>query len=380
MKVLKAAVALVPLVITAIAGCEALTGGGDPPPPPPDPAWVLSRPFPNIRSLNDVEVVAFDEERITVAYAVGTDGAVLRYDGAGWTDETVTLDEDLESVSAHVDGEGVETVLAVGSNGTILQRIEGRWGILPSPTTEQLFGVWVRTGDDAFIVGDRGTVLRFDGVEVVALVDELLVDGGFNDINNDGVQDPGEDDVVFSISDPLKGVMGRGEDDVYAVGPRGVVYHYDGNIFSREDSQTNRPLADVFTESGIWAAATDGVLLRRRDDGWKDNQFVTPSPVFIQGIWARGDGDVFAVGFSEEIFHNEDGLWNITFVEEQSEMRAIDGAELPRPEDAAEDFVTLREVIAVGAGGRIVRGPLVLPNSGETILDTRPAEIPEEEE
>lgn len=362
----------------ALAGaCEAITGG-EPPPKPPPPSWVVSRPFPEIRSLNDVEVFAFDEERVTGAYAVGTDGALLRYDGARWIDESIpALGEDLESVSVSVanNGEGapVQTVLAVGSGGTVLQRLdvdgEGRWGILPSPTTEHLFGVWVRSADDAFIVGD-GVICRFDGVVVTQLVDEVLINTG--DVDENG------EPIVFAISDALKGVQGRGSDDVWTVAGRGVVYHFDGATFSRDDSQTNRPLADVFTESGIWAAATDGVLLRRRDDGWKDDEFVLPAPIFVQGIWTRGDGDVFAVGFSEDVFHNENGVWDLTFVEEQSELRAIDGAELPRPEDAPEDFVTLREVIAVGAGGRIVRGPLVDANAGETHLKTRLADIVEE--
>ncbi len=360
-------------LVPVFSACDGLAGNEKPPPPPP-PSWVVSRPFPDIRSLNDVEVFAFDEERVTGAYAVGTDGALLRYDGATWRDESIpALGEDLESVSVVVNGEGVQTVLAVGSGGVVLQRLdvdgEGRWGILPSPTTEHLFGVWVRADDDAFIVGD-GVVCRFDGAVVTELVDEVQIDSG-------GLDEDG-DPLFFPISDALKGVQGRGPDDVWTVGPRGVVYHFDGTVFSRDDSQTNRPLSDVFTESGIWAAATDGVLLRRRDAGWDDEQFVLPSPIFVQGIWARGDGDVFAVGFSEDVFHNQDGVWDLTFVEEQSELRAVDGAELPRPEDAAEDFVTVREVIAVGAGGRIVRGPLVDANAGETHLKTRLAEILEE--
>ena len=378
------------LAASVVVACDVLT---PPPPvvPPVDPGFVLSRPFPAIRALNDVAVLGFDEERITTAYAVGTDGAVIAYDGATWTDESPAIAEDLESISGVVDGEGNETVLAVGENGVILQRIDGRWGLLPSPVTEHLFGVWVRRDTDAFIVGDRGTVLRWDGVVVTALVDEVLIDTGtFIDANANGTQDGNEPNVIFPIGDPLKSVMGRGEDDVWTVGPRGVVYHFDGTRFTRDASETNRPLADVFTRAGIWAATTDGVLLRRRDEGWLDDcedfgtarencPFLAPSPVFLQGIWARGDNDVFAVGLSENLFHFQDGLWSLTFVEEQSELRAIDGAELPRPEDAPEEFVDLREVIAVGAGGRIVRGPLVLPQAGETVIQTRAAALPEEE-
>ena len=408
--------AAVVVAAVVVAGCEALV---PPPPPPPviNPGFVVARPFPEIRSLNDVVVIERDEERITTAYAVGTDGTVLAFDGLAWTRESPPITETLESVSGVVDDEGNQTVLAVGAGGVILQRQpDGEWSLLASPVTLQLFGVWVRRDDDAFIVGDNGTVLRWDGVVVTALVEELLIDTGTlidvvapidgeNDtcgVTADCVPNPlpavpappstcfdGRCRLAFGIPEPLKSVMGNGEDDVWTVGPGGAVYHYDGNRFSRDASQTNRPLVDVFTRAGIWAAATDGVLLRRRDEGWLDAcqdtervncPFTAPSPVFLQGIWARGEGDVFAVGLSENLFLFEDGAWSLTFVEEQSELRAIDGAELPRPADAPEDFVDVREVIAVGAGGRIVRGPLVLPNPGETTLDTRPAVDPDAEE
>ncbi len=353
------------------------------PPPPSEAGFVVSRPFPEIRALNDVAVIAFDAAAITAAYAVGTDGAVLAYDARGWRQETSVVSEDLESISGVVDGEGRETVLAVGGQGVVLRRDGGVWSLIPSPVTVTLFGVWVRSADDAFVVGDAGTVLRWDGAALVPLVDELLIDSGTDDPATG-------DDIVFPIADPLKSVMGNGADDVWTVGPRGVVYHYDGFRFARDPSETNRPLADVFTRAGIWAATTDGVLLRRRDDGWIDDcaelgaspqncPFTAPSPVFLQGIWARGDNDVFAVGLSENLFHFQDGLWSLSLVEEQSELRAIDGAELPRPADAAEDFVTLREVLAVGAGGRIVRGPLVLPLPGETPIETRAAVATEED-
>ncbi len=354
-------------------GCEQLAPPPAEEPKPPKPGFVLARPFPDIRSLNDVAVGAVDEERISSAYAVGTDGAILRYDGVAWVDESPPVDNDFESVSVVVDDNGNETVLVVGSGGVVLQREVtrgvGSWSLLPSPVTEHLFGVWVRADDDAFIVGDRGTVLRWDGASVTQLVDEVLIDAPVAE---------GAPALRFPISDPLKSVMGRGGDDVWTVGPRGVVYHFDGTAFSRDDSQTNRPLVDVFTDAGIWAATTDGVLLRRRDDGWHDDEFVTPAPVFLQSVWTRGDGDVFAVGLSETLFHNEAGLWNLTFIEDQAELRAIDGAELLRPEGTPDDVATRREIIAVGAGGRIVRGPLVLPNAGEATLATRPAEILEE--
>ena len=349
-------------------GCEQLIEPS-PEPDPPAPGFVVSTPLPT-RSLFDVEVMTADVDGITSAFAVGTDGVILHYDGASWQRETSGVTVDLESVSGFVDDDGFEHTLVCGADGTLLRRTGagGAWELVPTGVSDHLFGVWVRNAEDAFVVGDNGRVVRWDGTVAVALVDEVLIDTGA--VDADGVA------IEFPISEPLKSVMGRGSDEVFAVGPRGTVYRFDGTRFLREDAQTNRPLAAVFTEAGVWAAATDGVLLRRRDGTWNDTEYVAPVPAFMQGVWARNDGDVFAVGLTSEVFHREGDVWTITPVGEQVELRAIDGAELPLPEDTPEgaEIEPSREILAVGAGGRIVRGPLALPGAGELVLSTLPAE------
>jgi hypothetical protein len=341
------------LVVGGLAACGPTAPPAPPPPPAPTaPGFVVARPDPAVRSLNDVVVLGADEAGIARAIAVGTDGAGLVWNGASWSREDTGTTADLESVSGVVDENGVETVFAVGAGGTVVLRssTDGLWRALPSPVTAHLFGVWAASATDAFAVGDDGTVLRWDGAALTRLVDEVLVDTG------------AENGERFPIADPLKGVMGTGPTEVYAVGPRGGVWRFDGVAFVREDTQTSRPLVDVFTRAGVWAATTDGVLLRRRDDGWRDDEFVVPVPVFLQGVWARDDGDVFAVGLADELFHFTGGAWARVFIENDAELRAIDGAVLPAG----------REIIAVGAGGRIVRGPLVVAQPGETPLSIRP--------
>ncbi len=338
-------------------------------PAPPTPGFVVARPFDDIRTLHDVVVLGVDVDHVTRAVAVGSGGAAIAWDGTSWTRDETGTDAELYSVSGGSNDDGVEVILAVGSGGTVLSRTDDGWTALASPVTDDLFSVWVRSVDDAFIVGDHGTILRWDGERLVQLVDEVLIDSG-------AVDDAG-DPIRFPIGDPLKGVMGRADDDVFAVGPRGVVYHFDGERFSLEATQTNRPLVDVFTRAGVWAATTDGVLLRRHDGEWNDRDFVAPAPVFLQGIWARGDDDVFAVGLAAQVFHREAGEWTIVDLDDGTELRAIDGATLATPDDAGDDFVPGREVLAVGAGGRIVRGPAVLPADGETPLPSHPF-VPEE--
>jgi hypothetical protein len=365
-------IGLVLVVAIPVGACEEILA-----PPveeePPVPGFVISTPA-EVRTLHDVAVITADHTGITSAFAVGTDGTILHFDGTAWTREESGVDVDLESVSGVVDGDGFEHVLVAGDAGTVLRRrgAGGDWEVLPTGVTEHLFGVWVRTDDDAFAVGDNGRVLRWDGEAILPLVDEVLIDTGAVDEN--------DEPIAFPIADPLKSVMGRGGDEVFTVGPRGTVYRFDGTRFLREDTATNRPLVDIFTRAGVWAAATDGVLLRRRDGAWRDDEFIAPIPIFLQGIWARGDGDVFAVGLAPELFHLENGAWTITSAGTGVSLRAIDGAELPPdpeaepPAEGEEPPPVVRQVLAVGAGGRIIRGPLVTPLPGEVALTTFAAE------
>jgi hypothetical protein len=331
---------------------------------PPTPGFVVSVPIA-VRTLNDVVAVSAAATGVSAAWAVGTDGVILHYNGTAWAAEASGVDVDLESVFGLLDPEGEPFVVAVGANGTLLQRTAGVWSAVATTVDEHLFGVWAKAVDDVWAVGDNGRVLRYDGVSVAVLVDELLIPTGANDENGEP--------IAFPIPEPLKGVMGR-ENEVFVVGPGGSAYHFDGTIFTRENTSTNRPISDIFTEASIWATATDGVILRRRGGNWVpqngEREYITPVPAYLQGVWARNDDDVFAVGLTPEIFHLTGGVWTSTAIADSVDMRAIDGLDLPLPEGAPAEAVVSTEVFAVGAGGRIVRGPAVLPRADETPLAT----------
>lgn len=331
------------------------------PPPPPDeteiaPGWVLARPFPEVQSLQDVAVVS-----PTRAYAVGTDATLLRYDAGTWTREDPPADLPagvlLESVAAAFDEEsGVEVVLAVGAGGVVLSRGEDGWARLESGTDVHLFGVWLRTLDDGFIVGDDGTILRFDEGAVVSMEAEAmqrrtLIDGT---------------EELYRIPASLKAVAGGGG-SVFAVGNAGSVYRFPlGEAdarWTRDVSGTSRPLSDVFTGAGVRATATDGVVLRRlgepneRGEQWEVH-VRTPVPLYLQGVWATGGDDLYAVGMAGSIFHWDGDVWATHRLDDDAHLRAIDGV---YEVIEGDEPIVRRNVIAVGAGGRILRGPSARP-------------------
>ena len=399
---------LLAALLVLAASCEILAPKVKP--KPPQLGTFVSTPFPDVRELNDVIVLAPG-----VAYAVGTAGTILKLNAdKTWAKEESGTTEDLEAISGFLEDDGTgtgtqkEVLLIAGHNGTVLSRTApGVWSSIPSSTTALLFSVVVRNDTDGFVVGDAGTILRWNG-SVLALQGPQTVQdvagsacpqagcGGSSTCNpNDGLCHS-----KFPIPETLHGV--GGDNPVLAVGTGGAVYRYDptgepsgtrGNTWLKEDSGTTRQLSSVFTKSGVIIPATDGVLVLRNDiDTYDDTAIRTPAPVFLKDVWVDGN-DIFAVGLSQEIFYSDRSQgggdcavaadcsadqnclgdhcqqWSLTTVAADAEMRGIDGTEAP-PDDEPEAGL-IPTFIAVGGGGRIVRGPLVLPVKGESALTSR---------
>jgi hypothetical protein len=86
------------------------------------------------------------------------------------------------------------------------------------------------------------------------------------------------DQGIFSpigntVDRSLQSIDGFSDDDIYAVGSGGSIYHWDGGGWTKLDSPTNYPLYCVLcaTDGHIYAGGSGGILLRGDKDGtWQD--------------------------------------------------------------------------------------------------------------
>jgi hypothetical protein len=141
-------------------------------------------------ALNDIWGMAD-----TVAYAVGSGGLIVHFDGSSWNEMSSPTNVSLLAVW----GSAATHVFAVGYDGTILQCDGENWTLVQSGTGELLYDVWGSSEGDAFAVGGNGTIVHYNG----------------------GRWEP----MASPTANDLYAIWGSAPDDIFAVGKFGTILH-----------------------------------------------------------------------------------------------------------------------------------------------------------
>jgi len=147
-------------------------------------------------------------------------------------------------------------------------------------------------------VGERGTILRFDGTRWV-----------------------GESSGTYR---DLLDVWGSGANDIYAVGKQRTIVHYDGGRWKVVHTDKGEP-EEAF--KGVWSSGPDdvwcvgdrGTIMRFDGVSWRP-QLATPNTTF-EAIWGRGSDDIYAGG-SKGLFHFDGKSW---VEERKNNLTALSG-------------------------------------------------------
>lgn len=133
---------------------------------------------------------------------------------------------------------------------------------LPPPTKPRTGGIRgvAEVGGQAFAVGLRGIVYRYDGPKNWRRIDEGLP------ASFDG-----------------QAIHGFAADDLYAVGREGQIWHFDGSNWRAEDSPTSTTLTCVTCAPNgkVYAAGHRGVLVEGHAGTWR----VVDTEVPVDNIW-----------------------------------------------------------------------------------------------
>jgi hypothetical protein len=308
----------------------------------------------------------------TLAYCVGSGGIILKWDGGTWKPQHSPTTHDLFGVTIATDP------IAVGAHGTIVRSVGGviDWTLDASPVINDLHSVAQQLGNTAVAVGNIGTVLEFDGVSW-----NVIVSGTSQNLYNvttygtritavgaagtiihfngavwatqasgvtydmyavwansdlDGLAG-GQDTPILSwngaawVTDPfdtglqniptLNAIFALAIDDMWVVGNRGTVLHWDGIKFTKQFLPTNAVLNDIWAsgDNDIWAVGeifTEGQVWHFDGISWTLS-FTVPTG-FVESVWGTGINQIWIGGESGPgvgaIWHFDGFTWTLSTI------------------------------------------------------------------
>jgi len=313
--------------------------------------WRKVDPGVTVRWLNRVYGFAWND-----VWAAG-DGAIAHFDGSAWTpvtggptNEILALGGDAPddlwagvygTAVAHYGGPAAGwtempidnpsggsawDVMVFGPNdvwlagpSAFLWHWDGQRWIQPTGTPSETFGIWGATPDDVW-VGGQGTISHWNGqaLSTATLAAPWYVyrmwGTSARDVWATANQSPSIGPSVtrllhlgaggaaagWSVVDPGGGgafsaTHGTAPDDVWTVGARGVMQHWDGAAWSPRRSAGNDDLQSVWAASATdaWAVDVAGRALHWDGQAWTATQ--TPDS-FLFAVYGTAADDVWAVG------------------------------------------------------------------------------------
>jgi len=114
--------------------------------------------------------------------------------------------------------------------------------------------------------------------------------------------------ITSKLTD-LAGISGTSSSDVFVVGARGTVLHFDGARWKEQESGTSRNLSAVWAVSptDVFAVGFDGLILHFDGKEWRRKTGGTTRT--LSAIWGGSPSNVIAVGRSGTILRYDGRAW-----------------------------------------------------------------------
>ncbi|MFX1252942.1 MAG: C25 family cysteine peptidase [Promethearchaeota archaeon] len=248
-------------------------------------------------------------------WAVGSNGAMMRWSGKIWSSEATFTTKNLYSV----DMLGPNIGWAVGESGTILHWDGKEWQEVSSPATGILYSVDMISPWDGWAVGS--TILRWDGM-------------AWKDWGN-------------PTSNWLHDVDFINENEGWAVGASGTILHWNGTHWSPQTSPTTENInsAKMVKHSSLnfgWAVGDHGTLICFDGGLWFNLTSPTTANLHSIDLILDDNADIkrWAVGEGGIILYGELGPWSTRFSLTNEDLWDVDWSPQNYPPTAKVDNVT----------------------------------------
>jgi hypothetical protein len=227
-----------------------------------------------------------------------------------WTTMNSGTNNDLNSIW----GSSCNNAYAVGNNGTLLHYNGNTWSSIPTGISNLgLTGVWGSSANNIFVVGWSGTILHFNGTSWSAMTSGTPYDlfGVWGDAPNSVFAVGAMQTILHwngtawsamstpALESAFCAVWGTAYNNAYAVGLIGDIYHFDGTSWTQMTSDTGNDLFAIWGSSAgdIWAAGTLQSS-RVHFNGTTWNGGGMPNLEYYRGLWGTSAGNVYSVGHS----------------------------------------------------------------------------------
>lgn len=249
-----------------------------------------------------------------------------------------------------------EGLAACGANGTLLVNVTGNWVALASPTTDHLHTIALR-GQNIWAAGTQGALLHYglgrwnilaspEGDSYYALALSSPRDGWLAGSSgamlaiDNGVLTP----AATHTRHVIYGLAVNGQGQGWAVGSEGLILRLHEGLWLHEPSPDwNDLFAVAFTPNGdAWATGDGGTLLYYNGSSWVHGPNANVPTLRALAFNSRGEG--WAVGNRGVILRYLNGQWTPA----------------PSPSPTAQTLYSVaffhdQEVWAVGEGGALLR-------------------------
>lgn len=264
---------------------------------------------PTSENLNGVAVT-----RMGKAWAVGDNGMILRGNRNGWRTTPSSVTRHLKSV----DAKGA-MALAVGDYGTVLRTKDQGWETMPLGWTIDLEDVWMASPTFAFAVGKLGAIFLYDGTSWTKLSHPLNATGTWfmavSGLNKNYAFAVALNVLyrwngatwakVDGITGDFDGVYVAAENDVFIIGPDGLLLRWDGQNAVQQELPATDQTSPVFNH--IWGTGPDNVHvvgaqgLHLRFNGARWDQIPAPTGRDLASIHGLDSNNVLITAENGEI-------------------------------------------------------------------------------
>jgi hypothetical protein len=259
---------------------------------------------------------------------VGSFDGMYHFDGTSWTRPPQFLGPLVQAVS--VVGPNDLWVVTLASGSYSVEHFAGgnlSVSLQVPADTLLIFGLQATSDQDVWLVGGdfsvqpppaRGYLNHFDGSAWTRapLAPTILIgvedapglgtfsvgfDGGF--VRLTAAPQPGFTDLRTGPAEDLLGTFGTAPTDMWAVGKRGTVLHFDGHAVTSVPSGTTADLTDVWGSgpADIWAVGTGGAVIHF--DGQSFTSVGSGTSVNLNAVFTARPNDVWIGGDAGTLLH-----------------------------------------------------------------------------